>query len=302
MVDHTAPYLQRMMQFAKERFDPASHLLMILTFVAAHYVFVRNAGGGASISPTVGITLFFLSLVFFFKLRLYDEIKDYEVDVAVNPTRPLARGLVKHGDLYRAIVFCILSELALAAMLSSDTALCMGITMAYSLLMFKEFFIGKYLRPHLTTYAVSHTIVCAFLSVTLCVGLGGYSFQNIPRFVISFAAGSWGIFNIFEFGRKTFTTAEERPNVESYSLIFGRFGAVLLVLAMAIGAAYCFVKTPQLASAQLFVTLQQLLLVVLAAVGILYALLNRHPFGRIYRGASSVYIILVYIAIILSSY
>ena len=97
-------------QFIRERFDPVSHLLMIGLFFVAHLVLARSV----YLEPLNRGSLFALfvgTLAFFFKLRLYDEIKDFQVDKKFNPTRPLARGLLNHRDLYWAIALCIVIEL-----------------------------------------------------------------------------------------------------------------------------------------------------------------------------------------------
>ena len=93
-------------------------------------------------------------------------------------------------------------------------------------------------------------------------------------------------------------TAEERENVESYSRIFGRFGAVILVLIMA-GASFGMLWLVELSLVgQVLLGASFLLLTV---TSLLYAILNKAPYGRLYRGMSSAYIVLIYLAFIIEN-
>ena len=277
----------RWAQFARERFEPVSHLLLILLFFMAHSVV---AGG---VPWTHGVPIFIGTFVFFFKLRLYDEIKDYEVDVEFNPTRPLARGLLKHQDLYRGIVVCIGLELLAFGSQGSAALSAIILAIIYSLLMYKEFFVGPWLRPYLTTYAVVHTAVSSLLSLAIFSAITGLGISSLGRTHYFFALNSWCLFNIFEFGRKTFVISEERERVASYSGIFGRFGSVLLVASMALisGVLLWEMMTPHALELRIFLTIVAGALI---ALGGLSAFLNEAPYGKIYRMASSIYILLIH--------
>ena len=285
-------------QFAKERFDPFSHSLMISLFIVAHYVVVAVDLGKkfpADFGGEGAWRHFALALgvcAFFFKLRLYDEIKDYEVDCEINRDRPLVRGLVTHKDLYSGIAVCIATEVITFGLLGTAALVAIVFSIAYSLLMYKEFFIGEQLRPYLTTYAVMHTIVCSFLSLSMFSAIEGRYVHLLHRDLLFFSLNCWFLFNIFEFGRKTFNSKEERENVDSYSHIFGRYGAVFLVLAMAVISGGLLVST-RLVTKGVFATVMAVFVGILVVLGGLYAALDRKPFGAIYRGMSSGYIVLV---------
>jgi 4-hydroxybenzoate polyprenyltransferase len=281
---------RKWLQFTQERFDPASHLVMILLFVIAHRILFHGRAGSLAV-----VAVFLGTVAFFFKLRLYDEIKDYELDLVINPTRPLARGLVTHRDLYKGIIFCIALELALFGLQGPAALAAIAIAIVYSLLMYREFFIRDLIRPHLTTYAVSHTVVSALLSLALISAFTHMYPWQLSREAQLFALNSWCLFNIFEFGRKTFTLSEEREGVESYSKIFGRYGAVALVVSMAIASAYCLIRVRYSSGLQTFVTVA---CAVLFSIGIAYAFLNRAPYGKIYRTFSSIYIVIIYLGIV----
>lgn len=273
--------------FIRERFEPVSHLAMVSLFFLAHLRLFPERSSSISLLVLLGVGV----LLFFFKLRLYDELKDYETDLAFNPGRPLARGLVVHRDLYRGIVFCIVVEILCFAPWGNTALSALGVAIFYSLLMYKEFFMPKLIRPHLTTYALSHTVVSALLSLSIIFALtGATSFSAFPLCGWYFAGTTWALFNVFEFGRKTFASIEERDGVASYSKIFGRWGAITLVGIMSGIAQYGFER----ASGAVFLP-GRIVLVALVGAGFLYAFFNRKPWGRIYRTGTSFYIVIIYL-------
>lgn len=212
--------------FTKERFKPFEYIPLIFLFVGVNYLFSR-ALSGLELPFFTLMVMGILGFCFFYRMRLFDEIKDYDVDLVINPTRPLARGLITVPEVKKGILLLIVFEFVLATILGTIPALLYVFAMFYSLLMYEEFFIGDILRPKLTTYAVTHTIVVTFLGLSLIsVNLGMMTFESpaIPVFLVS----HWFIFNLFEFARKTFNVDEERENVPSYSKIFSVKGAYLL--------------------------------------------------------------------------
>jgi hypothetical protein len=290
-----ASALVRWATFVRERFEPLSHLALIALFFIGH-LRVSAAAGTLSKDQLVQhhVPLFLATLLFFFRLRLFDELKDHETDLEHNPTRPLARGLLRRSDLTGAVAVCLLVETGLVGLASPYALPAYLLATGYSLLMYLEFFIGSWLRPRLTTYALAHTIVVSGLSLSLFSALAGRSVADLSlsRAQLPFAAACWCLFNVFEFGRKTFTRKEERSQVPSYSKIFGRAGAVLLNLTNGALAVLLISRIP----GRRMDLLTPLLISVtssLAVVGALYATLNQSPWGRAYRAVSSAFLIVV---------
>lgn len=88
--------------FIQERFPPLKHVPLILFFFLAN-TFVFN-GSFLFLS-------FFIVLLAFFHLRVFDEIKDYKNDLALHPERPLARGLISIREAKRVVFFLLCVEL-----------------------------------------------------------------------------------------------------------------------------------------------------------------------------------------------
>ncbi len=288
--------------FTWERFDPLSHLIIITLFFLAHYA-VYSAGlkePNGEVNPLGIGKLLWLAVgtaAFFFKLRLYDEIKDYEVDLHLNPTRPLVRGVLTHQDLQKGIVTCIGLELASFGWMGSKALISISAAILYSLLMYREFFIARHIRPYLTTYAISHTVVSVFLSLALFSAMHSRFPFSLSPDAYRFSLNSWCLFNIFEFGRKTFTSAEEHPSVDSYSKLFGRYGAIALVIAMAICSTWLLIQM-KLPDSELLIPFLGFVGFILAGTAFAYAFLDRARFGKLYRTMSSFYIVLVYFGVV----
>lgn len=217
----------------KERFSPGAYGPMIILFTLANALYLSNTTSASVSGPRIVLAVL-LMLSFFFRMRLFDEIKDYEVDLKINPTRPLARGILSVSQVKLALLFLIVFELVLAAILGMNCFLIHAVAMGYSLLMYEEFFIGDALRPHLTSYAITHTFVSVLLGISSAVAITGASPFELSGSMCFFFLTNWGFFNLFEFARKTFAKEEERPQVASYSNIFGITGAWALSVSQAI--------------------------------------------------------------------
>lgn len=282
---------KKLLIFIWERFPPYTHLPFLLLYFVAHYIFYLSNSHGSI--PTIKLLILFIgTFVFFFKLRLYDELKDYQNDLIIHPNRPLIRGLFIHKDLYKGIYIAIILEIISFSLFGYSGLLAIGTPIIYSLLMFKEFFIRKWIRSHLTIYALTHTLVSALFSLALLSTFKSTFIWDLDTNSYLFALLSWCLFNIFEFGRKTFISDEERPKVESYSKIYGHFGASLLVISMAIISALILNRLGHV------IINPFVLVLVLSLTALFYILFNKQPLGKIYRGASFAFIAAMYVIFI----
>jgi 4-hydroxybenzoate polyprenyltransferase len=255
---------------------------MVVLFVLA------NAGAATTKSSSGLVAALAATLGFFFRLRLFDEIKDYEVDRVVNPGRPLARGLLKVGEVKRVIYVLTVFELLVCAWLSPVVLATHALAVGYSFLMYQEFFIGHWLRRHLTTYAVTHTVVTVPLGWSVAAQASGRAVWTFPPVLLGFALVNWTLFNVFEFGRKTFAPAEERPHVDSYSSIFRPAGAGVLMMSQVLLALLILRLSVAAWLPQLALAAAPLLATVV------YVWKRSTPAARIFRGMSAAYILLFY--------
>lgn len=223
----TQPLLERWTTLVRERFKPQVYLPMIFVFTATNALFLTKSEG-RSWDWLRFAAVFVMLLSFFFRMRVFDEIKDYETDLAINPHRPLARGVASFRQVKRGLFVFICFELLVAWNLGFWPFMAHLIAIFYSLMMFEEFFLSDHLRPHLTTYAITHTFVSCLLGASAAVAMTGVDLRSLGPYHFYFFLTNWAFFNLFEFARKTFAPEEERDKVESYSKIFGVQLAILL--------------------------------------------------------------------------
>lgn len=276
-------YVKRWALFLWERFNPPSHIPMIVLFTLGTATLAEVTQWDKILYATL------LAFFFFLRLRLFDEIKDYENDIVINPSRPLPRGLLSVFDLKIGLIILFVWEYYLVTSLLPMARTMWWIAAIWSLLMYKEFFIANLIRPYLTTYATSHTLVTLPLTLAMITGMQGQT--DISNRSLWAAIGAWLVFNIFELGRKTFQPMEERDGVESYSQIWGRYGAIALVLAHAALASYAFIQAGDIANIKTSMISSFAFLLVCAAC---YLFQVKTWSGILWRIASSVYILLVY--------
>ncbi len=280
--------------FTKERFEPLSHLLMILPLFLANY-FLAKGIVRENAEFTIGSVVAFVVLfALFYHMRLFDEIKDYETDCRVNPTRPLPRGLIALTTFKRVTFLLVFFEL-LVCMLRLPAPVAVGafLMIGYTLLMYREFFVGSWLGPKMELYAITHTVVSGFMALYICALASGLFFWEMPMPFFLIALCNWMNFNIFEFARKTFAAAEERAGVESYSKRLTPFGAVVVVVLNAFVAVLCLCGIcPFFKQGVILVAIGAWLSSLLLVTGLIYAFSNTIGTAKMYRSTATLYLVL----------
>ena len=295
--------MKKWLIFIQERFEPVSHLVMITALFTANTLLAWALSGNPVGDFTPGphqAAAFAVVVLMYFHLRLFDEIKDYETDKRINPTRPLPRGLIGLTE-FKNVTLCVTAlELIIAVVLLPPPTVTWAIIMVgYSLLMFKEFFVGAWLSPKMELYAISHTLVSGLMALFICSAATGLDIRDMETPFLFLGLANWMTFNIFEFARKTFAKGEERAEVDSYSKRLGPWGAVALVIANAALAITCLWKmAPYLPSGETLLTAEIIITALLGAAGLLYATKNRTGIAKAYRGIATVYLVLFNVQIV----
>jgi 4-hydroxybenzoate polyprenyltransferase len=280
----------------KERFSPASYIPMILVFTGANGLFLCKVAEQEFPWPRFALALL-LMLSFFFRMRCFDEIKDYDVDLKINPTRPLARRVLSIAQVKKGLFAMILFEILLAGFLGFWPFVVHCLAIFYSLLMYEEFFIGDLLRPHLTTYAVSHTFVSVLLGISSAIAMTSFDVQKLTTNHLYFFLMNWAFFNLFEFARKTFAPNEERPTVPSYSNIFGpRLAWMLSWSQVILGVGLVFISLPQ--NPRLSWIAAGAVVYTLVSLG--YFIKPQNSTAKIFRNVTGIYLLGHYILLCLA--
>lgn len=290
--------------FIRERFEPLSHLVMLSALFAANVALASSLTGVKAGAVTL-LLLFVIEILFFFHLRLFDEIKDFETDREINQTRPLPRGLIAMGEFKVVLWSVIAVEIALAAVVSMLTRSAVSFyfyvsALFYSLLMYREFFVGSWLRPQMELYAISHTLVSGLFASFLFLAVSPWGLSFARQDLLLSALMNWMVFNVFEFARKTFAPSEERPHVESYSLRLGGKGAVLITLIFVCLAFFAVYQMAQhLIAPPVFIPALGGVSSIVAIAGLVYAAKPSLRTAKLFRGVSSAYLILFNLVIAL---
>lgn len=281
----------RWIQFTSERFPLGSHMAMICLFCLSHQALLKEAIDYQSIIIILIVTSFF------FRLRLFDELKDYQTDIIQNPDRPLPRGLLSEKDLKKALPILVIFELILMAIISIYGIIFMLITTLYSFLMYNEFFLSRHLNNKLTTYAITHTFVTVLLSLTLFSALHS-SFHLQLDFVL-FSLSTWPLFNIFEFTRKTFASSEEK-SVQTYSNVWGKKGAIALSISQAFIHLYLISFISSIGLFKIIILSTPLFFMSLFAIA--YLIHDSIQSAKIYRLFSALYIVLFFMLFLATTF
>lgn len=286
---------ERWLIFIHERFPIAEHAVSIFFLTLGNSAVACAMNGSAFHLYNFGIA-YAVCLLFFFRLRCFDEVKDYATDKSVNPSRPLARGLLGIDDVKRMFVRVTFVEMALVSLLGVNAFLVHLSAVAYSYLMYREFYIGRYLSPHLTTYALTHTFVSVLVAFSIFAQMTGMSVATFNPGLLILGLACWSIFNLFEFGRKTFSPEEERKNVPTYTTTFGIPGAVSLSLSQIVASMmailYLFKQGTVIGLADLYgyFTVASIPL----AAGIGFIIFKSRRSAQMFRLTCSAYLIIYY--------
>ena len=196
------------------------------------------------------LPLFIIIFMFFFQLRITDEFKDYEEDLKYRPYRPVQRGIISLKALGKIGIATIIIQIILAHVINPKLIYFMLLVWFYMFLMTKEFFIKNWLTERILIYALSHVVIMIFITLVIVKGTG-YILEShfletlylslekyeknifiglIPLFALNYLNGI-----VLEIGRKTRRADEEEYGVQTYSKLWGKKkAAVILSLLFAV--------------------------------------------------------------------
>jgi len=219
--------VRRFWTYQQERFPILAHGPLILAFSLCAVCFSSLLRGAERFPAWPVIAVAFLSSFFsFLHLRLADEFKDFEEDSRYRAYRAVPRGVVTLRELGFLWVLTGILQLALALSLSIWLVPLLLLIWVYVGLMSHEFFCRSWLKTHPFTYMWTHMFIMPLIDfyATACDWMiaSGRPPSGLYWFVlVSFLNGF-----IIEIGRKIRAPADEEIGVETYSVLWGRSGAV----------------------------------------------------------------------------
>jgi len=244
--------LARLWTYQAERFPLVRTAALVAVFSGASVSASAHFAGRPLPAWPVYALAFIVTLIFFFQLRVLDEIKDADDDARFRPERPIPRGLVS----LRLIVGLGLATvpLALGATLIVEPTIAplLLLVWGWMALMTREFFVPAWLKARPVAYMISHMAIMPLIDLFV-TGSEWRPYGAPPPGLGLFLALSFANGCILEIGRKLWAADSERPGVETYSALWGpRRAATVwlgcLVLAFALLIAVGFATGAPLAT------------------------------------------------------
>lgn len=227
---------RRLARYVDERFPPTEYVPASVVFFLAAYLAAAALTGRTVSGPTIVIGAATVVLVFF-HLRLMDEIKDADHDALHYPQRPVPRGLVSLAEIRALLVVCLAIEVVLNASLSPAALAAYALVGGFTLLMYREFFVGALLRANFLVYTLVHMPSLPLLAVyayVLALGAAGPRIE--PAFAL-FLIATYAIGLSLEIARKFHAPEGEPPAVYTYTKHLGTRGATLLLASLVVTVA-----------------------------------------------------------------
>ena len=246
--------------FIKERIPLVVYALLVGGITSSSFIF-GNIKITLKEAPQFLLGFFGLFLACAI-LRMMDEVKDFEKDKVAHPDRPLPRGLLKVEQVLGMIkfiyIFMALLSIALIFLKNLEAGICYLVITLWLGLMYKEFFIPKWLNERPLTYAISHQIL--MLAVAAFPALL-YDQTNNYGTIVALGTTILGSFFTYEVCRKLDPKAD--PILGTYLVTYGPFNTFTIVLGTSVVAWFGALQLgyfPILASFQLLCVLSFLLI------------------------------------------
>ena len=290
--------LKNLPAYLNERFAPVNMILFAILFLT---VFCVSQFGAEPLPSLTWVEAWGAVAVisFFYRLRVFDEHKDYAIDQVNHPDRVLQSGRITLRELTLVSGILTVAEAGWSVYMGGPVLGLWALAVGYSLLMRVEFFVGDWLKQRLTLYAITHMLIMpliiAWLYRAYHASIGG-SYWLLAA--LSLLAGF-----SFEVARKTHSADAERTTVDSYSKELGfrtSVATILLLLVVGTGVQYYLLS---LLDARLwpYITLAVLMVGTLG----LYLKNLRSPQESSLRKAElavSLFMLISYVSIIIEAY
>ena len=261
-------YIKNFKIYLNERFPLGKNSFFVLIFTLSGYIYTELLYNSKIIKPILLkeinrasllwdkeidkvpiiwyklLPLFIIIFMFFFQLRITDEFKDYEEDLKYRSYRPVQRGVISLKTLRKIGIATVIVQIILAHIINPKLIYFILLVWVYMFLMTKEFFIKNWLTERILIYALSHVVIMIFITLVIVKGTG-YILQDhfsetlylllekyeknifiglIPLFALNYLNGI-----VLEIGRKTRRADEEEHGVQTYSKLWGRKKAVIIL-------------------------------------------------------------------------
>lgn len=261
-------YIKNFKIYLNERFPLGKNSFFVLIFTLSSYIYTELLYNSKIIKPILLkeisrasllwdkeidkvpiiwyklLPLFIIIFMFFFQLRITDEFKDYEEDLKYRSYRPVQRGVISLKTLRKIGIATVIVQIILAHIINPKLIYFMLLVWIYMFLMTKEFFIKNWLTERILIYALSHVVIMIFITLVIVKGTGYILeshfletlYLSLEKYEKNIFIGLISLFAlnylngiVLEIGRKTRRADEEEHGVQTYSKLWGRKKAVIIL-------------------------------------------------------------------------
>ena len=324
-------YIKNFKIYLNERFPLGKNSFFVLIFTLSGYIYTELLYNSKIIKPILLkeisrasllwdkeidkvpiiwyklLPLFIIIFMFFFQLRITDEFKDYEEDLKYRSYRPVQRGVISLKTLRKIGIATVIVQIILAHVINPKLIYFMLLVWIYMFLMTKEFFIKNWLTERILIYALSHVVIMIFITLVIVKGTG-YILEShfletlylsvekygknifiglVPLFALNYLNGI-----VLEIGRKTRKSDEEEHGVQTYSNLWGRKKAVIILsLLFIIEYFFIILGLNHTYKEYFFFGVFTLLLILVISIYFMIKFLKKDLSGKIVETVSGLWII-----------
>ena len=303
--------------YLNERFPLGKNSIFVLIFTLSGYIYTSLLYNSKIMHPfyVKGIRvpmsfyrivpLFIIIFMFFLQLRITDEFKDYEEDLKYRAYRPVQRGVITLKALGKIGIATIIIQIILAYVIDFKIIYFMIIVWFYMFLMAKEFFIKKWLTKRILIYALSHVVIMVFITLVIVEATQYIVPKNIfdvfilqrykhnidialiPLFALNYLNGI-----VLEIGRKTRRADEEEHGVQTYSKLWGKKKAAV-ILSLLFAVEYFLVILGLSYTYEKYFLFSGLVLLIILIISIYFMIkfLKKDLSGKIVESVSGLWIV-----------
>ena len=306
--------------YLNERFPLGKNSIFVLIFTLSGYIFTGLLYNSKIINQIFSkeikvpmpwhkiVALFIIIFMFFLQLRITDEFKDYEEDLKYRAYRPVQRGVITLKALGKIGIATVIIQIILAYIIDFKIIYFMIIVWFYMFLMAKEFFIKEWLTKRILIYALSHVVIMIFITLVI-VNATQYIVLGEAENIIKFGALQWYRHNIdialiplftlnylngivLEIGRKTRRADEEEHGVQTYSKLWGKKKAAV-ILSLLFAVEYFLVILGLSYTYEKYFLFSGLVLLIILIISIYFMIkfLKKDLSGKIVESVSGLWIV-----------
>lgn len=220
--------LARITIYLKEMFPLTAIIGSIITAFAVQLAYLKLYGlkpDNYFVLIVPGIVLTAISLL----IRIMDEFKDYKDDLTNFPERPLPSGRVNKSDLVNLGIFCVLLVIFLS-LTSLKLLVWALITLGFTFLMLKWFFIESIMRKSLPLAFVTHHPIVLFNFTYLMIACTQYD-SSVDLQKAFYILPICLIFTNWEIVRKI-RQPQDETGYTTYSKIWGPRPAIVIAIIL----------------------------------------------------------------------